>query len=148
MLIETLLALALTAGNEEPFELAGAHIGLEYSVLLGQYPEMKCEASCSDPTATLLGHPGNLWVGIGDGAVNQLAFRFVPTLTSREAEYVYSAYKKRYGSPSRRNAIDDCEEWDRPSGAIVLCVTNGLSLTYWKDGNWGVTQSVIPDSVP
>lgn len=148
MLIETLFALAFAAGDKEPFELAGARIGLEYSVLLERRPEMKCEASCSDPTATLLGHRGNLWVGIGDGAVNQLAFRFVPTLTSREAENVSSAYKERYGSPARRNAIDDCEEWDRPSGAIVLCVTNGLSLTYWKDENWGVTQSVIPDDVP
>lgn len=145
MIIEALFALSLAAAPDETFDLAGARIGLGYTELRQQYPEMLCDVSCSDRTARVLGLPGNLWVGIGDRAVNQLAFRFVPTLTEQEATRVSSAYKARFGEPTGRNALDGCEEWDRPGGAIVLCVADGMSLTYWKDENWGVTQSDIPD---
>lgn len=144
MIIETLFALSLAAAQNETFELAGARIGLGYAELRQQHPEMQCEASCSDRTAKVIGHPGNLWAGLGDGAINQLAFRFVPALTEQQAEHVSSAYKERYGEPTRRNPQDGCEEWDRPGGAIVLCLTGGLSLTHWKDENWSVTQSRIP----
>jgi hypothetical protein len=144
MIIGTLLALSVAAAQNETFDLAGARIGLGYTELRQQHPEMRCEVSCLDPTARVIGHPGNLWVGLGDGAVNQLAFRFVPALTEQEAKDVSSAYKERYGASKRRDP-DDCEEWGRPGGAIVLCLTGGLSLTYWKDENWGVTQSRIPD---
>ncbi|MDR7067870.1 hypothetical protein J2X02_000687 [Pseudoxanthomonas japonensis] len=145
MIIEALFALSLATAPDETFELAGARIGLGYTELRQQHPKMQCDASCSDRTAKVLGYPGNLWTGIGDGAINQLAFRFVPTLTEQEAQGVSIAYRARFGEPARRNALDGCEEWDRPGGAIVLCVTGGLSLTYWKDENWGVTKSQIPD---
>ncbi|MGR4875117.1 hypothetical protein [Pseudoxanthomonas sp. LARHCG66] len=146
MIIEALLALSVAAGNDKAFELAGARIGLGYMELRQQRPEMQCEVSCADPTAQVLGRTGNLWVGIGHGAINQLAFRFVPELTDLEAASVSSAYHALYGEPARRNAFDGCEEWDRVGGTIVLCVRNGLSLTYWKDEHWGVTESVIPDA--
>lgn len=147
MIIEALLAMSIAAGDDTAFELAGARIGLGYTELRQQHPQMQCTASCADPTATVLGHTGNLWAGIGQGRVNQLAFRFVPELTDVEAESVSSAYQALYGQPTRRNAPEGCEEWDRADGAIVLCVRNGLSLTYWKDANWGVTKSVLPDAV-
>ncbi|HEV7271577.1 hypothetical protein [Pseudoxanthomonas sp.] len=146
MIVAALFAMSVAAGDDTAFELAGTRIGLGYTELRQQRPEMQCDVSCVDPTAKMLGHPGNLWVGIGHGAVNQLAFRFVPALTDQEATSVSSAYQARYGEPARRNALDGCEEWDRAGGAIVLCVRNGLSLTYWKDENWGVTKSVIPDA--
>ena len=145
MIIEALFALALATAQDETFDLAGARIGLGYTELRQQYSETLCDVSCSDRTAKVLGRAGNLWVGIGDGAVNQVAFRFVPTLTEQEATRVSSAYKARFGEPARRNALDGCEEWDRLGGAIVLCVADGMSLTYWKDENWGVTPSKLPD---
>ena len=146
MLVATLFAMSVATGGGQDFELAGARIGLDYTELRQQHPEMQCDVSCVDPTAKILGYPGNLWVGIGRGAVNQLAFRFVPGLTEQEAASVSRAYRTRYGKPARSNAFDGCEEWDRAGGAIVLCVRNGLSLTYWKDEHWGVTESVIPDA--
>jgi len=146
MIVAALFAMSVAAGDDTAFELAGARIGLGYTELRQQHPHMQCTVSCEDTTATLLGHTGTLWAGIGQGRVNQLAFRFVPELTAEEAESVSSSYQGLYGKPARRNAPDGCEEWDRAGGAIVLCVRNGLSLTYWKDENWGVTKSVIPDA--
>jgi len=144
MVIAALLVLSLAASGEAAaVEIAGAHIGQSYTELLRQHPQMRCEVSCVDASATLLGHSGNLWAGIGSGKINQLAFLFVPGLTPEEAEVVSAAYNARYGAPSRAGT-DGCEEWDRPGGAVVLCLKNGLSFTHWKDANWGVTQSVIP----
>lgn len=146
MLIPAMLALSLQipAGQSPEFDIAGAYIGLTYAALRERFPQMACEVSCLDQTSKLHGFPGNLWVGVGDSAVNQVAFRFKPTLTDGQAGEIRVKYGELYGKPSRLNAIDDCEEWDRASGAIVLCVRNGLSITYWKDDNWGVTKSVIP----
>lgn len=146
MLIEVLLAFALQAPVSQAPELdiSGAHIGLSYSALRNQFPNMACEVSCSDQSAKLHGLPGNLWVGIGNGAVNQVAFRFKPTLTTQQATAMRAKYVELYGEPTRSTTYGACQEWDRKAGAIVLCVSGGLSLTYWKDEKWGVTTSVIP----
>ena len=146
MLSQILMAFALQApvGLPPEFEISGAHIGMSYSALRESFPAMTCEVSCSDQSAKLHGYGGNLWVGIGDSAVNQVAFRFKPTLTEQQAEDVRAKYIELYGEPSRTTEYDACEEWDRKAGAIVLCVRGGLSHTYWKDDKWGVTTSIIP----
>lgn len=146
MLIQFLVAFALQApASEAPvFDISGVRIGLSYPALRKQFPDMTCKASCSDQSAKLHGLAGNLWVGIGDGAVNQVAFRFKPTLTMQQAAALRTKYVELYGEPTRSTTYGACEEWDRKAGAIVLCVREGLSLTYWKDDKWGATTSIIP----
>ena len=146
MLVHALVVVALHApATQTPeFDISGAHIGLSYSALRENFPAMLCEVSCSDQSARLHGYTGNLWVGIGDGAVNQVAFRFKPTLNAQQAMAIRTKYLELYGEPTRLTTYGACEEWDRKAGAIVLCVKDGLSLTYWKDDKWGVTTSVIP----
>lgn len=149
MLSQLLMVFALQAatGPAPEFDISGAHIGMRYAVLRASFPEMTCEASCSDPSAELHGYTGNLWVGIGDGAVNQLAFRFEPTLSWKQAEDVRARYIELYGAPSRTTDQVACDAWDRGAGTIILCLTGGHSLTYWKDHRWGVTTSVIPSDI-
>lgn len=149
MLVQVLMALALqlpvTAASD--FEVAGAHIGMSYTDLREKFPGMVCEVSCVDPTAMLHGMSGNLWAGIGNSAVNQLAFRFKPTLNEQQSETIRKKYIELYGQASRVDTDSACEEWDRRNGSIVLCIENGLSFTYWKDDFWGTTTSDIPDDV-
>ena len=136
-------ALALSqAAQPQEFVIAGAHIGQSYDAARRLSPTIRCEVSCVDPKARFFGQPGNLWFGVGDGAINQLAFRFVPILGQPQAQYVREQFIALYGHPSKKS--DGCDVWEKTKGKIVLCVSDGMSLAYWHDQNWGRTISRIP----
>jgi hypothetical protein len=127
------------------YDILGVYIGLPYKQLASVVPDLVCDVGCGDDRATYLGHPGKFFVGIGDAKVNQITFRFVPTLTDLQASHVRSDYVKLYGASSTRTA-DGCDVWERVGGKIVLCVASGMSMAHWHDAVWGVTRSVIPKS--
>lgn len=126
------------------FDLNGVQIGMAYPLLRQAVPSLQCEVSCTTRRETHLGHPGTLWAGIGEGRVNQLAFRFVPALDGAQAAQAEADYRARYGTPDRRTAEDGCLQWARGDGAIVPCLHGGLSLAHWKDARWGAASSRIP----
>jgi hypothetical protein len=124
------------------YDILGVYIGLPYKQLASVAPGLVCNLGCGDDGASYLGYPGKFFVGIGDAKVNQLAFRFVPTLSDSQAAHVRSEYAKMYGASS--TTADGCDVWQRAGGKIVLCVAGGMSMAHWHDPVWGVTRSVIP----
>lgn len=146
MLIELFFAVALQmSGEPQPsrFDLAGAYIGMRYADLRKTFPNMTCKASCADETAEHAGVSGRLWVGIGNGVINQMMFVFKPPLNNTQMQVVQQHYVSRYGQITRIE--NDCEVWRRASGEIALCLRKEKPYTYWHDANFMNSQSDIPD---
>lgn len=146
MLIELFLATTLQMHGEsqpERFELAGAYIGMPYADLHRTFPGMTCNVSCVDETATHAGESGRLWVGIGNGVINQFMFVFEPSLNNTQVQAIRQHYVSKYGQTMHATE-NGCEVWRRASGKIVLCLRKDKPYTYWDDENFMSAKSIIP----
>lgn len=128
------------------FTVAGAHMGLDYWAMRRMFPSMGCQTSCADKSVVYLDHPGTLWVSIGDGKINQLAFYFnVARHDGVRRDLILRDLTRLYGKPSK---IKDCNTWGRAEGSIRLCPHGTGVVAHWSDRNWQSITSVIPSSAP
>ena len=128
----------------DEFAIAGAHIGQDYWGMRRMFPKMTCQTSCADRTTVFLNHPGTLWVSIGEGKINQLAFYFnVARDDGVRRDLILRDLTRLYGNPTKD---EHCSVWNRTGGAIRLCPQGTGAFVHWNDNNWQSITSVIPSA--
>lgn len=135
-----------TKESRSGFTVSGAHMGQDYGSLRRMFPQMECKSSCTDRTIVYLDHPGTLWVSIGEGKINQLAFYFnVARDDGVRRDLILRDLTRLYGRPAKD---ENCSVWDRSHGAIRFCPLGTGAVVHWNDINWQHIASVIPSAAP
>ena len=120
------------APPENAFGMAGLWIGQPLEEARRAMPSLRCEAACTADDGRYLEQPGRLWVGQRDGRIDQLGFRFVPTLEGDARAAARARIVDAHGPPTTHLGLDGCDEWTLESGYLAVCLTDGLSHVTWN----------------
>lgn len=132
LFLASFLLLPKAIAANPPFEIVGLRIGESVADAKKKYPSMRCENSCVLDGQKAFGRTGLLWVGLRDGKISQLAFRFKPAADPETASEVRKFYTKKYGSAANHLGIDGCDEWNVNDGYLALCLSPELSHIWWS----------------